>query len=232
MNRHTREEMFDLMLRDAFREDLQKEEPVLSAREEPPVSFSPEFQRKMAKLIRKAQRAEWWQRNRGRVQRTAAMFAVVIMIGGLLVTKVDAFRVPFLELVYTVREEFTSFDIVDHGEQISVSRSIEDFMPTYVPDGFQMKSRNGDENSFFISYIDEKDDYYSINFYRSARSSAIDTEDATMEEFEIIGYPGFVVKKDRDITVVWYPENSQYIIGGTISEKEIYSILGSIKNFS
>jgi len=232
MKRRTQEEMFDLMLRDAFREDLQNDEPELSAREEPPVSFSPEFEGKMAKLIRKSRRAEWWQRNRGRVQRTAAMFAVVIMVGCLLVTKVDAFRVPFLELVYTVREEFTSFDIVDHEEQGPVSESIEDFVPTYVPDGFHIKSVDEDENSFFISFIDEKDDYYSIDFYRSARSSAIDTEDATMEELEIIGYPGFVVKKDGDITVVWYPENSQYIIGGTISENEIYSILGSIKKFS
>ena len=113
-----------------------------------------------------------------------------------------------------------------------MSESIEDFVPTYVPDGFHIKSVDEDENPFFISFIDEKDDYYSIDFYRSARSSAIDTEDATMEELEIIGYPGFVVKKDGDITVVWYPENSQYIIGGTISENEIYSILGSIKKFS
>ena len=58
MKRRTQEEMFDLMLRDAFREDLQNDEPELSAREEPPVSFSPEFEGKMAKLIRKSRRAE------------------------------------------------------------------------------------------------------------------------------------------------------------------------------
>lgn len=229
MNRHTREEMFDLMLRDAFREDLQKEEPVLSAREEPPVSFSPAFQRKMAKLIRKAQRAEWWQRNRGRVQRTAAMFAVVIMIGGLLVTKVDAFRVPFLELMYTVRDEFTEIDVKEPNHEHYAEGAFDDYLPAYVPDGYYLDSMEEYEDFFEYTYTNGEEGHYSVSFYESAQDSTVDTEDAVATKKTVKGFPGFISEKDGRTIFLWYPNEHQYIIVGTLPVEEILRMIDSIE---
>lgn len=229
MKRRTQEEMFDLMLRDAFREDLQNDEPELSAREEPPVSFSPEFEGKMAKLIRKSRRAEWWQRNRGRVQRTAAMFAVVIMIGGLLVTKVDAFRVPFLELVYTVRDEFTEIDVKKPNHNNHAEGAFDDCLPTYVPDGYYLDSMEEYEDFFEYTYTNGEEGYYSVSFYESAQDSAVDTEDAVATKKIIKGFPGFVSEKDGRTIFLWYPNTHQYVIAGTLSVEEILRMIDSIE---
>lgn len=229
MKRRTQEEMFDLMLRDAFREDLQNDEPELLAKGGNPVSFSPEFERKMSTLIHKARRAEWWQRNRSRVQRTAAMFAVVIMVGGLLVTKVDAFRVPFLELVYTVREEFTEINVREPGSAHHMAGSFDDYLPTYVPDGFYLDSMEEYEDFCEYAYTDGGEDYYSVSFFESVQSSAVDTENAVVTKKTVKGFPGFVSEKDGRTIFLWYPNAHQYIIIGTLSMEEILRMIDSIE---
>lgn len=233
MKTQTQEEMLDILLRDAFREDIQRRTPALLTEEEmenvPPVTFSPEFERKMEKLIRRARYVEWWQRNRTRVKRLTAMFAVVLLVGGLLVTKADALRLPFLKLIYTTREEFTEIDVGTSDEENRLSKELAEFLPTYVLEGFQFDLVEEGEDFFRCAYKNKDGEYYSVSFFESVLGGAVDTENAMATEIKIKGFPGFITEKDDRITILWYPDGYQYVVEGTISVQEMLDIIESVK---
>lgn len=233
MKTQTQEEMLDILLRDAFREDIQRRTPALLTEEEmenvPPVTFSPEFERKMEKLIRRARYVEWWQRNRTRVKRLTAMFAVVLLVGGLLVTKADALRIPFFKLLYTAREEYTEIDVGVPDEDPHISEEFAEFLPSYVLEGFELNSIKEYETFCTLSYENKNDSYYSVVFYIAAANGAIDTEKTKVNEQNIKGYPGYITEKDGRTTLLWYPNEHEYIISGSISLEEIFCLIESIE---
>ncbi len=227
MKKDLQDKLFDSMLRAAFQEKVSTQEP----EDVPPHEFSPEFERKMQKLIRRMERQDWRQTHRRKLRRVAAMFALVIVLGGTLVVKVDAVRVPFVNFVLSVGDGFSSVDIVGNQNQPEVPEDMETFLPAYVPDGFQLSSSDSDNSFFMVSYTNEAESYYSILFYRSARSSALDTEDADVEQREINGYPAIVIRENEQTIVEWFPDGHEYFITGTVPLEEILHMIDSIEKY-
>ncbi|MCI9467597.1 MAG: DUF4367 domain-containing protein [Ruminiclostridium sp.] len=228
MKKDLQEELFASMLRSAFQEKVNTQEP----EDVPPHKFSPEFERKMHRLVRRTERQAWRQAHRKTLQRAAAMFALVIVLGGVLVTKVDAVRVPVLSFVFTIEEKFSQIDIVGDKEPSPLSGELEEFLPSYVPEGFWLDAVDEENDQFFVSYVAEDGRGYYINFRTSTDGCSVDTEEAVVEQREINGYPGVIIQKELENIVLWYPQGHEYLIAGTVSLEEIFCILESIRNFS
>ena len=235
MKQELKNEMFDAMLRSAFQDYAKAAKPELETREELRArgvelhAFSPEFEGKMKKLIRKTKRKAWWRDHRKRIQHTAAMFVALIAAGGVLVTQVDAVRIPVVNFVISVSEKFSEIQIGSSGENSALSEKFQDYLPTYMPEGFVVESVEETENTFSVLYTNESGGQYSIDFYVSAAGGAIDTEEATVMEEKIHGYSALMIQKEDQIMVFWYPSGHEYIIAGTISKEDILSILNSIE---
>lgn len=234
MKQKLQDEMFEAMLRNAFQDH--HEEETLSPEEElrvmgvEPHQFSPEFERKMEKLIRKARRKEWREKHRKGIRQLAAMVAVVFLAGGILVTQVDAIRVPVMSVVVTIGERFSEIVVKDSAQRNIPSNEFYSRLPTYMPDGFWVESVDEDKNSCTVFYSDNSESYYSIDYYTSAADTAIDTENAIVLEQEIRGQPAIIAEKNGSTIIVWYPNGHEYILSGTISLEEMIRILESIEN--
>lgn len=238
MKQNLQNDMFDAMLRSAFQERRQQGDRELLTEQElreqdiEPQQFSPAFERKMRKLIKKVERREWRRMHRKTMQCAAALFAVMILTGGVLVTKVDAVRIPVMNFVINVSEEFSDIQVVDSERKLELSEASNDYLPCYVPEGFSVEFVEEYSDTWIVQYTDRIGEYYSIDFYRSAINGSMDTEGATVTEQKINGYPALIIDKKDYLTVVWCPDGSEYIISGTISMEEVNSILSSIKSFS
>lgn len=238
MKKELKEEMFDAMLRSAFHDHAATMEPELETEAElraqgiEPHVFSTEFEREMKKLVKKTQRKTWRTGHRKGFQRAAAMFALVILTGSVLVTQVDAVRVPVMSFVISAHEKFSEIQVVDPGDTLELSEASNDYLPSYVPEGFFVEFVEEDKNTWIVQYSDGMGGYYSIDFYRSVVGSSMDTENATIKEKIINGYPALIIEKEGILTVDWCPDGNEYIISGTIPLEEICFILNSIEKFS
>ncbi|MGN1028095.1 MAG: DUF4367 domain-containing protein [Faecousia sp.] len=191
----------------------------------------------MDKLIRKARRQEWHRRNQKTLRRLAAVFAVVILTGSVLVTQVDAVRVPVMNFFITVREEFSEIGIFQPEKQTSLSEKYDVYLPAYVPDGFVTESVEEGKNYITVRYSkdDESGDFYTLRFSSETLNGAYDTEDAEVTEITIQGYPAVLIEKmigeDEYTQLIWAIPGGQYHITGYINGEEAVCILESVEKF-
>ena len=234
MKQELQDEMFEAMLRSAFRDHCEEEElpteEELRAMGVEPHRFSPEFEKKMEKLIKKMRRKEWREKHRRGIRQLAAMLAVVFLAGGILVTQVDAFRVPVMSVIITIGERFSEIVVKDSAQRNIPSNEFHSRLPNYMPDGFYVESVDEDKDSCTVFCSDNSESYYSIDYYTSAADTSIDTENAIVSEQEIRGQPAIIAEKDGSTIIVWYPNGHEYILSGTISVEEMIRILESIEN--
>ena len=243
MKQELKNEMFEAMLRSAFQDHAKTAEPELETREELQAqgvelhSFSPEFEGKMKKLIKKTKRKAWWSDHRKRVQRTAAMFAVLIAAGGVLVTQVDAVRIPVMSFIISVNEKFSEIQIGSSGENSVLSEKFQDYLPTYLPEGFVVENVNEERNSVEVQYVKEDGSgyFFVLTISPASKGGAYDTENATIREISIQGYPAVLIEKVKDGTeytqLIWVPKNGEYHIAGYLPAEEAVQMLESVQNF-
>lgn len=236
MKQNLQNEMFDAMLRSAFQERRQQGDRELLTEQElreqdiEPQQFSPAFERKMKKLIKKVGRREWRRTHRKTMQHVAALFAVVFLTGGILMTKVDAVRVPVGNILFTIGEEFSTIQVQQERPTQTISKKFAEYLPTYIPVGFFVESVDESKHECYVSYSDGGERYYSVDFYASARGGAVDTEDSIITEIEIRGYPAIMLQKAERTMLLWYPANHEYFIVGNVPREELFAVLESIEN--
>ena len=67
------------------------------------------------------------------------------------------------------------------------------------------------------------------------KGGAYDTENATIREISIQGYPAVLIEKVKDGTeytqLIWVPKNGEYHIAGYLPAEEAVQMLGSVQNF-
>lgn len=243
MKQKLQDEMFEAMLRNAFQDH--HEEETLSPEEElrvmgvKPHQFSPEFERKMEKLIRKARRKEWREKHRKGIRQLAAMLAVVFLAGGILVTQVDAFRVPVMNVIITIGERCSEIGLQEPERKQVVSGKYDDYLPQYILPGFCIESVTEEGNLVRVHYVaeDESGDFYSVTVAPIVRnsSSSYDTENATITEILIQDYPAVLIEKlsqgEPYTQIVWFPAGDEYHLSGYLLGEEAIQVLESVKKF-
>lgn len=243
MKQELKNEMFETMLRGAFQDYAKTAAPELETREELQArgvelhSFSPEFEGKMKKLIRKTKRRAWWSDHRKRIQHTAAAFVVLIVAGGVLVTQVDAVRIPVVSFFISVSEKFSEIQIGSSAESPMISERFDAYLPTYWPEGFVVESVNEGKDSIEVQYA--KDDgsgyFFVLTLSATSKGGAYDTENAEICKRSIQGYPAVLIEKVKEgneyTQIIWTPKNGEYYIAGYLPAEEAVQMLESVQNF-
>ena len=165
-------------------------------------------------------------------QRVAALFAVVIVAGGILFTQVDAIRVPVMQLIITAGEKFSVINVDDPAPKSAWSKKFDGYMPTYAPEGFMIESVEEYADVCRVTYSDGEGTSYSVSFYKTAWGGAYDTEDSTITERALYGYPAVIIEKSTRLRtiLIWYPDGHEYDVIGAIPTEEALRILESIPN--
>lgn len=194
--------------------------------------FSEDFQRKMKKVRREAgriERRERWSRRFVRYRKIAAAIGIVIFGSGVMVTQVEAFRVPIKKFFMELKDKSTTFGVQSEN-YFELTENYNQYEPQYVPQGFSVLEVEEVKGSFFIRYRnEERQEEYTFYFFDHVTTSSLDTENSVISETEIQGNRVVTVQGEDEIRIIMYIGECEVCIQGNIAYDEAINILESVK---
>lgn len=232
MSKDLRQKKSDYLLELALEEQLEQDEELLKYTEDsntPPHQFSPEHEKKMEEIFKLAHRTEMKSVYRRRFYRTAAGIALFLVLSGVMVGNVEAFRVPVVNFFMEVNDKYSLFKFSNENN-INVTKNFQEFEPQYVPEGFNVEKVTEGQGRYKIAYMNEKTaQWYHITYNNKLSDLVIDTENTTSYHMDINGHEAIVIQKGSELRIVMYLNNNQFNLYGNISLDEAIKIFESIK---
>ena len=203
------------------------------------VTLSPEFDRKMQKLIAKLDRKETLIKLKERTIRflpKAAVF-LLVLIGcfTIVVASVQALRVKALNIILDIQNQYTSIQSTDkYKEQTEqnneqVPPDWQGYAPSYVPQGFKVDKTEKRDHLEAIHYANDQGQ--TIRFTRYSNSNTdvrIDTEGAAVQNIMIHDKEAILAEKQGLVSIVWEDDALFSLIGET-ERAELIKMAESIK---
>lgn len=218
----------DERLREAARK---AEESFLASLPEPEdceATFSPEFERKMKKLIRRTKHPV-----RRRIMKAVACFLLVILIGGGSVLALSAeARAAFVGWVREVYESWFVYRYIGAGNEPSEGIV---FYPTWLPEGYYETTRSDSANRVRIIYENTEGEILTFFYTRNKDSANLYFEqDVTEIETVLVGniYADlYLDKRENEAnTLIWDDEKNGILfwISAHCTSDELIMIAESI----
>ncbi len=224
MNGTSKEELFDAFVRAAIREEIEHTEQQTHPVEH---EFSARFDKKMKRLLRTQRRQAWITEHKRKICQIAAAAACVVLVSGILLTRVEAVRIPVMRFFFNVTDKYT--EVIPQRERSSVSNAMQRYMPQYIPDDFAATDIDEQKTEVCITYEKEDGACFILDFWVKAPDTSVDTENATVEEIQIQGSPAIVVQKQGGKTyVIWTVNGHQYSVEGYLTKEQALRILESV----
>ena len=243
----TKEKMFDALLEYAAAchvDNIIEESKIID--QDPSPTPSPEFERKMKKLIKDHERKEKIKHLKNKTVRylpkAAIFFFVLIGSLSLAITSIDALRVKVLNIIVEIQDQYTSIRMEDEDVLSDASQSGNQipppdwngYVPNYIPEGFQIVNTEEDPVGYIIHYTDAEGKFIRFNqIIRTNTDLRIDTENANVQQITIKGNEALFVEKQGLINIVWEEEYLFYIVGEAEKDEMIKKIhIGLIPTIS
>lgn len=191
--------------------------------------FSEEHEKRMKEIFEIARRVERRTARRKQFSRMAAGIAVFLCLSTVMVSQVEAFRLPVLQFFMETKEKFTTVGSREKSH-LGLSEKYWPYEPVYVPEGYVAVSVVENKKGFYIKYEGEKDHKWYIYRYLPDRERVdIDTENGKVWEEAINGQSALVVRKENEIRIIMSNGRQRFLLSGTISYEEGKKVLESIK---
>lgn len=228
------------------------ERAVLEAREQdlsdlpgdglPEHRFSPAFEKKMEKLVRKgrASEARRWRFFSGR---TAAVCAAALIVMSTAVMSVDALRTRLFRMISTEHPEYTAitYEAAAGAEDAAKARTasaIENFQPyapSDIPDGYRLDDTFDSQGGVRVLHY-RKGETGSLMFSQHALGSStmgVDTENAEVKEIEVGDEKATYILKGDAQTVIWDNDFYSFVLivqepGRALTEKDVVRVAESV----
>ena len=192
--------------------------------------FSKEHEEKMKKLFRREKRRGVIKRISKHSKGFAAGVVAVVVVSGVAVFSVEAWRTKVVNFVLNDKTTHTEISFVENSETVIAG----DVYFKYIPEGFEVIEEDVSRTSTDIIFHDGTT---KIGYQKALISieKSIDTENAIVKDVTINGMEGIVSKKDNKIILVWHDEEYVYTITSSgenrpISEEEIIKIAQNTEN--
>lgn len=235
-------EMLEQMIKFSGQKMLEEQGDRLDA-EDDALELPQELQDSILKMIETKRAEEQKQKKRlarqelrRRVARkmaaSIALVAAIGLVGGSLIMHVDAWKIPFLNFLFSTGGEGTEiqFDDIDGGDNYEPVRVPNGLTrPRYLPNGFFAISSSEGETKHTITYENDDGEVIVFSMYYSDKTVWTVYTDEVREPVQINGYDGYIIRYEDGVTVVWGIENSIYMVYGDISENEILKIAESVE---
>ena len=219
--------LLDAILLRALEEENKGLEREIRAANEAPTKEEDERLKALLKATWKKEQAR--QRRNRYLLRTAACFAVMLVVSFSVVMNVQAWRSNVVNYVLTMFDDYGTLS----ADRYPYDTERLHYLPTYIPE--KMDNREiilDNENAFIVNFWgDESDSTITYQLFYEDASLIIDTEEAEIKT---------VFQDDQEITILVKGSERQilgiipdttyrYIITGTLSEEEMLKIAKSIK---
>lgn len=194
------------------------------------ISFSPEFELKMKRLIAREQQRDILIKVIKYIKRTAAVFIVVTTVFFYMMLFNHEVRAVVKNTVIKWYDKFTSF--IFQGEPSDTYEQNE-WEPKYLPEGYHENSVEKLGMVTNIEYANDQGDiiYLSYRPERNDTNISVDNENHKLESGTINGHEGYIAKatkNDFDNGVIWSMDKYTFNVWSKLPIDEIIKIAQSI----
>ena len=194
------------------------------------ISFSPELEKNMARLLR-SQRKPYRKLLDFPCKKVIAACLTGFILTGVLVS-CTIIREPMVAFFTNVYEKFTEFFFSDDAQD-AASKVIEEIrMPTYVPEGYELVEEPilmGENDGIRIVWKNQKETKIIFSQLLLGSKTTIDTENSEIKVIDIETTISVMEKNNRTF-VFWNDNTYAYtLITSDISEDDIVKIVKSVK---
>ena len=194
-------------------EDLGKNMP-----EPETVVFSKEHEEAMRKLFRKERNKLFFKKVSKYSKRAAVFLLAVIVISGITVFSVEAWRVRVMNFFIEMSETHSDIKFGENSAK-SDSYTSDEITLGYIPKGFRLEKRDAKGSMVSLAFKGEED-YFVFSMIDITGSIGIDTENASVKKTEINGQEALFSSNKNINILVWHSENFSYRLSGTVEEDE------------
>ena len=188
MNNELKEKIFDLVLKEALQESLVRElreidEMVANS---PPHEFSPQFEKRMKKLINSIGRKDRIKKYKRIAVRTVVSIAAAFgLIFGVLLTQPEV-SAAVQNVIRTVFDRYDKHDYI--GDELTIENFNNNIRLGYVPDGYYLSSGDYLAANVALIYKDIDDNKIMFDYgIADGTSSIYDNEHNSYSNFTING---------------------------------------------
>lgn len=179
---------------------------------------SKELDQKMKDMFRKERQEIQHAKRLQRLPKIAASIALILVVAGISLNSVSAWREPIYNFLFhtTADNDKNKVDIVDED--------LEKYLPSYVPDGFELVENRYDEENLleYISYSNGSS-YFDINVYINQPELYMKRTDLNKTNFKSRTY----YTNGSDFLVFKY-NNDTITITHNLAENTCLKVLSSI----
>lgn len=190
------------------------------------IQFSAESEARMRKLFQQERKKRRVKTVRRYSKRAVCALLAVLIISGVAVFSVSAWRVKFLNFILNVGEPNTDYSF---GEESQQSYSDDEITLAYIPDGFALEEQDQTERKLKLRFGDGEQ-YFDLIVNKIAGRMSVDTEDSTgTQQIEINGREAVFTANDNVGTLIWADDTHAYRLMGNLSQAEIIKIAENVK---
>ncbi len=233
MKNELKEKIFDLVLKEALQECLDEELKEIDemVANSPPHEFSPQFEKRMKKLINSIGRKDRIKKAKRIIVRTAVSIAAAFgIIFGVFLTQPEV-SAAVQNVIRTVFDRYDKYDYI--GDELTVENFNNNIRLGYVPDGYYLSSGDYLAANVALIYKDIDDNKIMFDYgIADGTSSIYDNEHNSYSDFTINGMEyNYYESNDDDFydTLVWYKDGYSFSIFAHLSKEELVKIAENIK---
>lgn len=218
------EKAFEMLLEEAaVKADEKLGENIENPSEE--IVFSKEHEDKMKKLFKKEKRKENRKRYFKYAQRVACILLAFVLVSGVTLFSVEAWRIKFLNFVLEINEPNSDINFRDDG---GTSYSDDNVILHYIPMGFEMVNSRKTNERIYIKF-ESGELYFSITVNNIDGNFTIDTENAVVDRFKINNNEAVYSSNENVSILVWHDDENAYRITTNIKKEETIKIAENFK---
>lgn len=188
--------------------------------------FSPEFEKKMKKLINRRNKPYYKIINTAG-KRTACAAVVVLVVSSVTIMNVEALRNAFSDFFVSIYEKFSTVQPVDDTAPETLE---EIYGITYNLNDFEIVYNEKDEYSYYITYAKDDIVIYFSQYTKDSYNSDVNTENSEVTTLDINGREAIYFTDNHYYNhLIW--DNGDYIISlsSNVGKNILISIAKSVQ---
>ncbi|HFL2415140.1 TPA: DUF4367 domain-containing protein [Clostridioides difficile] len=180
--------------------------------------FSPEFERKMEKLIKKEKKRSVNTYYKHFKKIVIIFLIALISIITITTINTEAFPENLMRIMKKIYKEFTDYNFINPDVKKKYSYK----EPSYISFGYKEVERVKEEEYLSISYKDNLDNYIIYQTMPMDRDIvSLNTEGATIENIKFNNHYAQYVEKGNTQQLLWNDKNNIYILSKELATKKI-----------
>jgi hypothetical protein len=228
-NEYLNDKLFDTMLEVACKEIMDECLAEWDSADTEPHEFSPEFERKMAKLLRGYKRRFTFKKIRKGIVRSLIVLLIVMSLGFTVTMSVQALRIQFFNTFIEFADEHMGFSF---GEVDAPPVTVT-LRPLYLPEGYSEDSVVEKSSGVRILYRNQDGGRIALNIYSKQEGLNIRVDREHSEEpygINISGVDAQVYEgmDGYDNSVYWERDNLFFMLIGSAPSDELVEMARSM----